>query len=130
MGGLVFCLSLALSACGGPRFGISGTITLASNLRHKASQENSVLFIVALNRGGVPVAVRRIVNPQFPVTFTMTPEDLIMPAPKSQEPLSLRVQMNTHGNVGTPLRGDLEGHLADPVAPVSHGVHIVIDRQV
>lgn len=120
----------ALTACGGPQFSISGTITLASNLNRKAVQENSVLFVVALNRGGVPVAVRRIVNPQFPVSFTMTPEDLIVPAPKGQEPLLLRVQMNSHGNVGTPLRGDLEGALPDPVSPVSHGVHIVIDRQV
>ena len=127
---LLAVLAFGVLACGGPQFSISGTITLASNLNRKAVQENSVLFVVALNRGGVPVAVRRIVNPQFPVSFTMTPEDLIVPAPKGQEPLLLRVQMNSHGNVGTPLRGDLEGALPDPVSPVSHGVHIVIDRQV
>ena len=118
-----------LGGCRKADFKVSGTITIASNLQRRAPEINSVLFIIAKNRGGIPVAVRRVVNPQFPVSFTLTPEDLIVPQPASGEPLILEVEMNTHGNVGSPVRGDLEGQHPGPVNSGSH-VDIVIDRQV
>ena len=111
-------------------FRISGTITVAAPLQGKAPRNNSVLFIVAKNMGGVPVAVRRIVNPQFPVSFTLAEEDLLVPGSRPKDPLLLQVQMNTHGNVGMPVRGDLEGNHPDPVHSGERGVHVVIDRQI
>lgn len=110
-------------------FRISGTITIASHLQGRAPKNNAVLFIVAKNMGGVPVAVRRIVNPQFPVSFSLTEEDLLVPGSRPKGPLLLQVQMNTHGNVGMPARGDLEGTRPDPVRSGERGVHIVIDKQ-
>ena len=126
-------LALAAAAgCGafGSRFVISGTITIAAPLRSRAPRSNMVLFVVAKNMGGVPVAVGRIVNPQFPVKFTLTEEDLLVPGSRPKDALQIEVQMNTHGNVGRPVKGDLEGFLPDPVYPGERGVNIVIDRQV
>ncbi|MEK7859134.1 MAG: hypothetical protein AAB320_08340 [Elusimicrobiota bacterium] len=123
-------LVFALAACGQGEFRISGTITIASQLRPKVPEANGVLFVIAKNRGGVPVAVRRIVNPQFPVSFTMTAEDLLVPELKGAGALRLEVQMNTHGNVGAPVKGDLGGVHLDGVRPRERGVHIVIDRQL
>jgi hypothetical protein len=121
-----------LAGCGllGGEFKVSGTITIAAHLQSKVPRQNFVLFIVATNLGGVPVAVKRIVNPQFPVSYTLTDEDLIVPGSDPKEPLLVQVQMNTHGNVGKPVRGDLVGHHPDPVRSGERWAHIVIDQQI
>lgn len=122
----------SLSACNpfSRRFRVSGDITLASRLLRSAPRENSVLFVVAKNMGGMPVALKRIVNPQFPVRFQMTSGDLLVPGYQPDEPLRLDVEWNTHGDVGHPRRGDLLGSCPDNVSPRESGVHIVVDRQL
>jgi hypothetical protein len=89
-----------------------------------------VLFIVVKNRGGVPVAVKRIVNPQFPVEFKVVSADLLVPGTAPDDALSVEVQMNTHGNAGKAVKGDLGGDYPDPVYAGSRGVHVVIDKQL
>jgi len=130
--GLLPFLLAALAACGpfSRDFRVSGTITLASPLQRRVPRANAVLFVIAKNRGGVPLAVLRIVNPRFPVSFTMTEQDLLVPGSRPREPLELQVQMNTHGNVGMPVPGDLEGVHPDLVRPGERRVHVVIDRQI
>lgn len=125
-------VAAAVLAWAWPRreFRISGTITLASSLRAKSAQANSVLFVIAKNRGRVPVAVCRIVNPHFPQVFTLSQSDLIVPGSRPSGPLTLHIQMNSHGQAGAPLPGDLEGASGDTVSPGDGGVHIVIDREV
>lgn len=88
------------------------------------------MFIVAKNLGGVPVAVHRIVNPAFPVNYTMGPADLVVPGTHPRDQLRVEVEMNTHGNVGSAVRGDLAGAHPNPVQSGSKSVHIVIDRQL
>lgn len=123
--------ALALGGCWNAReFRISGTITISAPMRPKAPRQNVVLFIIAKNKGGVPIAVRRIINPRFPVWYTLTPEDLIVPGVPHREGVLLQVQMNTHGNMGRPMKGDLEGFYSDPVYSGATEVHIVIDRQI
>jgi len=58
---------------------ISGVVNVSPALLGKAQGPSAVLFIVARNPGGVPVAVREIVNPTFPCKFSIGPEDLILP---------------------------------------------------
>jgi len=121
----------ALSAgCARREFRLSGTVTVASILQHRLPQGNCVLFIVAKNQGDVPVAVQRIVNPQFPVKFSLGPDDLIIPDPPADTPLRIQVQMNSHGAVGTAKRGDLEGTHPNMAYPGDRRIHIVIDRQI
>jgi hypothetical protein len=111
-------------------FQITGSITVAAHVQSRVPKTNFVLFIVAKNSGGVPVAVKRIVNPQFPVDYKLGPEDLIVPGQIPKGPLSLSVEMNTHGNVGAPVKGDLRGECPDKVTAGERGVHVVIDKIV
>ena len=118
---------LLATACA-REFKISGSITVAAHLQARVPKTNSVLFIVVKNSGGVPVAVRRIVNPQFPVNYQMGPDDLIVPGSYPNGPLTVEVEMNTHGNVGAPAKGDLRGTHPDKVSSGERRVHVVIDR--
>jgi len=125
------CAAVFLLAAGCAReFHLSGSITVAAHLQNKVPKTNSVLFIVAKNQGGVPVAVRRVVNPQFPVDYELRAEDLIVPGEIPAGPLTLEVEMNTHGNVGAPVKGDLSGAHPDKISSGERGVHVVIDREV
>lgn len=109
---------------------MTGTITLASHLHGRGPGANSVLYVVATNRGGVPVACRRIVNPSFPVFFSLDAEDLLFPPGSPLGPLSLEVKINSHGGVASPVPGDLHGSSRGSVRPVESDVHIVVDREV
>jgi hypothetical protein len=88
------------------------------------------MFIVAKNLGGVPLAVKRIVNPQFPVAYTLGAEDLVVPGTSPKEPLRVEVEINTHGDVGNPHRGDLLGSYPEQVFPGDRRIYIVVDRQL
>lgn len=130
---LLLALSLAaagLAACGARDFRVSGTITIASSLHSRAPKQNGVLFIVAKNLGGVPLAVKRIVNPQFPIEYVLGPEDLVVPGGRPRGQMRVFVEMNTHGNVGRAERGDLVGEHPDPISPGERRVHIVVERQL
>lgn len=123
-------LAASLSACNllTGEFRISGTVDVAPRLRDRTPKENIMLFIVAENEGGVPVAVHRIVNPVFPAAFAMEPADLLIPAVPRLEPLRIHAEMNTHGDVGTPLPGDMEGDAPGIVRLGDAGVRVVLDR--
>ncbi len=110
-------------------FRLSGTVDVSARLRDRAPKENAMLFIVAENAGGVPVAVHRIVNPEFPADFRMGPGDLLIPSVRRREPLRVHAEMNTHGDVGTPKPGDLEGDAKGEIVPGMSGVKVVLDRQ-
>jgi hypothetical protein len=126
-------LALAAAALGGCNlltgdFSLSGTVDIAPRLRERAPKTNAMLFVVAENEGGVPVAVRRIVNPDFPAAFTMGSDDLLVPEVRRQEPLKLHVEMNTHGDIGHAQSGDLEGDAPGLWAPGAAGIKVVLDR--
>ena len=109
---------------------VSGEITVAAPLVSRLPHDNSTLFIVVKNLGGVPVAVKRIVNPQFPAAFQLTTQDLLVPGSNPEDPLTIEVEMNSHGNVGAPARGDLSGVYPDEIALRQSRVHLVLDRIV
>ncbi|MFI5347809.1 MAG: hypothetical protein ACHQ51_15670 [Elusimicrobiota bacterium] len=126
-------LAVSAAALGGCNlltgdFALSGTVDVAPKLRARAPKENVMLFVVAENAGGVPVAVHRIVNPEFPASFKMGPADLLVPALRRRESLKVHAEMNTHGDVGTPHPGDLEGDVPFVVHPGDAGVALVLDR--
>lgn len=110
-----------------PNFKLSGEVDISPALSARAPKTNAVLFVVARNEGGVPLAVHRIVNPDFPAPFSMGPQDLLVPGIRRQEPLHMSVEMNTHGNLGQPKPGDLAGKLAVPVRPGTRGVRLTVE---
>jgi hypothetical protein len=109
-------------------FKLSGTVDVAPKLRERVPPTNAMLFVVAENEGGVPVAIRRIVNPEFPASFEMGPEDLLVPAVRRRETIKVHAEMNTHGDLGHPHPGDLLGEASAPTLPGAGGVLVVLDR--
>jgi len=126
-------LGFALAAAAGcdlltGDFRLSGTVDIAARERDRAPRESAMLFIYAKNAGGVPVALHRIVNPDFPAAFEMGPGDLLVPAVRPREPLTLHAVLTTHGGIGTTHAGDIEGAVPGVVLPGAGGVSIVLDR--
>lgn len=109
-------------------FRLTGTVEISPELVTRAPKTNSVLFIVAQNAGGVPLAVSRIVNPEFPTSFSMGSRDLLVPEIRSDELLTVSAQLNAHGNLGKPVAGDLDGRAARPARPGDRGVRLLLDR--
>ena len=107
-------------------FRVTGTIGIRANLAPAMPGPNSMLFLVAQNEGGVPVAVKKVINPVFPLKFEMTPSNLIMPDLLTGR-LYLQAQLNTHGQIGEFRRGDMKGERAGSVPVISKGVDIVLD---
>lgn len=120
----------ALSGCDllSGDFRLSGTVDVAPKLRARAPKTSAMLFVVAKNAGGVPVAVQRIVNPDFPAAFDMGPADLIVPAVRRREPLTVHAVLNNHGDIGAPRAGDLEGSAPGVVVSGTRDVAVVLDR--
>lgn len=120
----------ALGGCGllSGDFTLSGVVDVAPRLRDRTPKENVMLFVIAENEGGVPVAVHRIVNPTFPAPFTMTTADLLVPSLRRRVRLRVHAEMNTDGDVGSPGPGDFEGDAPELALPGEGGIAIVLDR--
>lgn len=109
-------------------FRLSGVVEISPQLEARAPKTNSVLFVIAQNAGGVPVAVHRIVNPEFPAAFKMSPQDLLVPAIRRNERLTIVARLNAHGILSAPKPGDLEGRSPVPAHPGDHGVKVRLDK--
>jgi hypothetical protein len=109
-------------------FRLTGTVDIAPELASRAPRTNSTLFVIAQNAGGVPVAVHRIVNPEFPAPFSMGPSDLLVPGIRRNEALAVIVHLNAHGNLGVPKDGDLEGRAAGSHRPGDRGVRARLEK--
>lgn len=109
-------------------FRLSGVVEISPQLEARAPKTNSVLFVIAQNDGGVPIAVHRIVNPDFPAKFKMSPQDLLVPGIRRNENLTIVARLNAHGTLGAPKPGDLEGRRPEPAHPGDRGVKIRLDK--
>lgn len=103
-------------------FKVSGTVSL-SPTAVPPLPANTMLFVVARNDGGVPVAVKKVINPRFPYQYEITPSSLIMPDLLTRR-LSVEAHLNTHGSLGVPGRGDLKGEHGQPVQVRGGGADI------
>lgn len=129
----VLALALLAALAGGCEwltgdFRLSGVIEISPALEARAPKTNSVLFVIAENSGGVPVAVHRIVNPEFPAAFTMSPQDLLVPGIRRNERLTLVARLNAHGILSAAKPGDLEGRSPGPAHLGDHGVRVLLDK--
>lgn len=109
-------------------FRLSGVVEISPALEARAPKTNSVLFVIAQNAGGVPLAVHRIVNPEFPAVFKMSPADLLVPGIRRNEALTIVARLNAHGTLGAPKPGDLEGRSPEPSRPGERGVTVRLDK--
>ena len=109
-------------------FRLTGVVDISPALEARAPKTNSVLFVIAQNDGGVPLAVHRIVNPEFPAKFKMSSSDLLVPGIRRNESLTIVARLNAHGTLGAPKPGDLEGRCPDASRPGDRGVRLRLDK--
>ena len=86
-------------------FNLAGKVEVAPRLLKSAQASNNSCSIIVKNEADVPVAIKRIINPQFPLEFSMDKSDLLIEG--YQGNLKLEVQINSHGKLGVLQSGDI-----------------------
>ena len=89
------------------RFDLAGTVTVPERLLPLAQADNNSCAIIVKNEADVPVAIKRVVNPKFPLPFALGEEDLLTENVGNE--LKLEVQINSHGQLGIIKEGDVFG---------------------
>lgn len=107
---------------------ISGTITIEPSLLRQVAF-GDVLFITTRREGmGPPLAVKRIPNPSFPLSYTLGPEDRMLPDVPFEGEVFVAALIKKDGVAGPPRPGDLAGvYVGNPVWIGQTHVDIVID---
>jgi cytochrome c-type biogenesis protein CcmH len=107
---------------------IEGTVRLAAGLEGRVPA-GSVLFIIARRGGaGPPLAVKRIREPGFPLSFTLGPEDRMIQSIPFVGPLQVTARVDSDGNATSRSPGDMSGAAGGDVQPGARGVDVVIDQ--
>lgn len=118
------------SATGGAE-PISGRVELAPGLAG-ARPAGAILFVIARPqgaRGGPPLAVLRIPQPEFPYAFQIGPADVMIPSMRFEGPISLTARLDEDGNAMTRGENDLSSEPAEPLTPGTVDVALVLGRQ-
>ena len=89
------------------RFELAGTVVVPERLLELAQTDNNSCAIIVKNEADVPVAIKRVINPKFPLEFTLGEEDLLTESVGND--LKLEVQINSHGQLGIIKEGDVFG---------------------
>ena len=108
------------------RFAISGTVTVPERLIEMAQADNNSCAIIVKNEADVPVAIKRVVNPKFPLEFTLGEEDLLTGTVEGN--LKMEVQINSHGQLGLIKQGDIFGVHEEMIAPNTQNVMVAADK--
>ena len=108
------------------RFHISGTVVVPERLVRQAEADNNACAIIVKNEADVPVAIKRIVDPKFPLEFSMGKEDLL--AGNVEGALKLEVQINNHGKLGVIKQGDIFGASEELVKPNTQHITLQADK--
>lgn len=108
------------------RFHITGTVSVPERLVKMAQADNNSCAIIVKNEADVPVAIKRVVNPKFPLEFQMGEEDLL--ASSLEGALKLEVQINNHGKLGVLKEGDIFGSTESAIKPNAKNVKVLADK--
>ncbi len=119
----IFCLARTVSE---GRFNISGTVTVPERLVRMAEADNNSCAIIVKNEADVPVAIKRVVNPKFPLEFAMGEEDLLTASVDGA--LKLEVQINNHGQLGVVKQGDIFGSAEGLIKPNEKHIAVQADK--
>src|SRR6266545_6412710 len=112
---------------------ISGKITVDPKL--KASLDpNAALFIIARPAGaaaGPPLAVKKIDKPAFPLSYSLSQENVMMQGTPFTGKINITVRLDKDGNPTTRGAGDLTGdYKKNPVEVGGKNVDITIDQMI
>lgn len=110
---------------------ISGVIVLPAANRAKVVR-GDVMFLAARRAGGLPgpgsmLAVQKLAAEDFPMRFSMSSRDAMIPGVPFEGPVSITVRVDKDGDAMTRRKGDVFGQ-ANNVAVGSQKVVIVLDK--
>ena len=108
---------------------VSGKITLAPKV--KGMNSKATLFIIARPAGpggGPPLAVKKIDQPVFPLSYVIGAENVMIQGTPFTGKINLTVRLDNDGNPTTRTPGDLMGNYREPVDVGAKNIDIVIDQ--
>lgn len=108
------------------RFRVAGTVTVPERLAKLAEADNNSCAIIVKNAADVPVAIKRVVNPKFPLQFELGEADLL--ATTLEGDLKVEVQINNHGKLGVIKEGDIFGVASKTIKPNAKDVLVQADK--
>lgn len=108
------------------RFNVTGTVTVPQRLAKVAEADNNSCAIIVKNAADVPVAIKRVVNPKFPLEFKLGEDDLL--AATLEGDLKLEVQINNHGKLGVVKEGDIFGSASGAIKPNAKNILVQADK--
>jgi len=110
-------------------FCLSGEINMSHRLLRLTKAPNTVCYLIVKNQCDVPVAIKRYINPVFPLKFRVTAVDLML-ADSWDDPLKLEVQVNSHGNIGQIQAGDIFAKYDRTVRLRADNISIFADKML
>ena len=110
---------------------IRGKITLDPKLKDKV-ESGATLFIIArrANAEGPPLAVRKIDRPNFPLSYSLGTENVMMQGLPFSGKVNVSARLDKDGNPATREVGNLVGAHKKPVEVGADNVDIIIDQVV
>lgn len=109
-------------------FALSGKVEVAERLMKTATASNVSCSVVAKNEADVPIAIKRVINPQFPMDFSFDKNDLLIDSFDGN--IKLEVQINSHGNLGMLQAGDIFGEADGLYASGQKDIVVVADKMM
>lgn len=101
---------------------ITGKIELAPLLERTPIKPSAAIYLIARPAGrenGPPVAVKRFTPPfQFPISFTLSKADAMMPNMPFQGTMDITVRLAQSGSAMPAASGDFEGIVENGPIPV------------
>ena len=106
---------------------IRGTVRIAAGVGRSGT--GGVLFVIARSlAGGPPLAVRRLPPGPFPISFTLGPQDAMIPGRPLEGSVRLVARLDADGDPLTRQEDDLVAEVRDPVEPGDSAVELVLSR--
>ncbi len=107
---------------------IRGVVRVAPKLKEKVKGKAAIFIIARGKQPGPPLAVMRILNPGFPLDFTMSEQNVMLQGVAFAGEVRLIAKLDGDGKVGT-QPGDIFGGARGPVQVGARGVEIVLSQE-
>ncbi|MDA0999440.1 MAG: hypothetical protein O2807_02830, partial [bacterium] len=112
----------------GSALAITGQVIVAPGLADKAKGK-PVLYLIARDfQSGRTMAVVRIANPRFPLSFRISQENVMMPGVPFAGNMRLIARLDSDGSAGPVQPGDMENTAPVGAAVGEKDVKITIDK--
>jgi len=107
-------------------FNISGEISIVT--KNYNFKYNNTLFIIVKNSKDIPIAIKKVINPTFPLKFNIKKENIIYPNLLTYN-LKVESILNSHGEIGKLKKGDFYSSIPQYSFIFSKNIKINIDSQ-